>query len=166
SAVMAGHLPASRQLEPALIEIAGTSPAMTGTPYCAAPHHSRRTNSRPSSFFAHSTMGALLRKERTAGATAFGSALPSETRATTPSHSPLKATESRRSSGLSSDITKDRLRPLIQPTLTGLPGPRGRTFGLTRSVSATRSSSLSSDTPVEQLQKPIFGRMNRSILAP
>src|SRR5262249_25102246 len=57
-------------------------------------------------------------------------------------------------------------RPLIQPILTGLLGPRGRTFGLMRSVSATRSNSVSSDTPVEQLQKPIFGRTNKSILTP
>src|SRR5260370_36640720 len=129
-------------------------------------HHSRRTNSRPSSFFAHSTMGVLLRKDRTAGATASGSALPSDATATTTSHSSLNATDRRCSLGFSSDVRYARLRPRIQPTLTGLPGPSGRTFGLTKSVSATRSSSLSSDTPVEQLQKPIFGRMNTSILTP
>src|SRR5260370_5196712 len=129
-------------------------------------HHSRRTNSRPSSFFAHSTMGVLLRKDRTAGATASGSALPSDATATTTSHSSLNATDRRCSLGFSSDVRYARLRPRIQPTLTGLPGPSGRTFGLTKSVSATRSSSLSSDTPVEQLQKPIFGRMNTSTFTP
>src|SRR5258708_9221789 len=109
-------------------------------------------------------MGVLLRKDRTAGATALGSALPSDATATTTSHSSLKATDSR--FVFSSDARYARLRPRIQPTLTGLPGPSGRTFGLTKSVSATRSSSLSSDTPVEQLQKPIFGRMNMSTLTP
>src|SRR5262249_27420784 len=91
---------------------------------------------------------------------------PSDATATTTSHSSLNAIDSRCSFGFSSDERYARLSPCIQPTLTGLPAPRGRTFGLTRSVSATRSSSLSSDTPVEQLQKPIFGRMNRSILTP
>src|SRR5215467_3663178 len=69
----------------------------------AAHHHSRRTNSRPSSLFAHSTIGVLLRKDMTAGATTVGSALPSEATATTTSHSSLNATDSRRSFGLSSD---------------------------------------------------------------
>src|SRR5262249_35802326 len=110
------------------------------------------------------TMGVLLRKDRTAGATAFGSALPSDTTATTTSHSSLNATDSR--FALSSDARYARLRPRIQPTLTGLAGPRGCTFELTNSVSATRSNYFSSDMPVEQLQKPIFGRMNRSILTP
>src|SRR4029077_5341888 len=111
-------------------------------------------------------MGLLLRKARIAGVMVFGSVLPSDATATTTSHSSLNATDSMCSFGLSSAASYVRLRPSSQPIFSGLPGPRGFTFGLNRSVSATRSSSLSSDTPVEQLQKPIFGRINSSILTP
>src|SRR5260370_5669553 len=51
-------------------------------------------------------------------------------------------------------------RPRIQPTLTGLPGPSGRTFGLTKSVSATRSSSLSSDTRSEEHTSELQSHLN------
>src|SRR4029078_4158105 len=47
------------------------------------------------------------------------------------------------------------MSPFIHPILIGRPPPTARAFASTMSVSPTRSSSASSDTPVAQLQKPI-----------
>src|SRR5205807_551240 len=52
-------------------------------------HHSRLTNSSPSSFLIHSTMGLVLRKARIARSSAAGSPFPSVATATTASHPSL-----------------------------------------------------------------------------
>src|SRR5215208_1124552 len=117
-----------------------------------ARHQLRRTNSRPSSFFAQSTIGVLLRKLVTAGSIVAGSPSAKVASATTTSHSSLNATESRPTPVCPSGAQYGRRRPSIQPTSIGLLRPRGWVFGFTRSVSLTRSSSVSSETPVAQLQ--------------